>query len=147
MPTILGLTTAGLTLVLQDFIVGFFGWFVLMGKHGMRIGDWVEISGVTGEIVEIGLFRTELMETGNWTDQGHPTGRRVTFSNSFAIKGQYFNFSTAGQWMWDEIRFSIPRPKTITRRSNAFKRRCSRRPRSRRASPKGSGSAARGTSV
>jgi small-conductance mechanosensitive channel len=108
MPTILGLTTAGLTLVLQDFIVGFFGWFVLMGKHGMRIGDWVEINGVTGEIVDIGLFRTELMETGNWTDQGHPTGRRVTFSNSFAIKGQYFNFSTAGQWMWDEIRFSIP---------------------------------------
>ena len=108
MPTILGLATAGLTVVLQDFIVGFFGWFVLMGKHGIRIGDWVEINGVAGEIAEIGLFRTSVLETGNWTDQGHPTGRRVSFSNSFAIKGQYFNFSTTGQWMWDEIRFSIP---------------------------------------
>ena len=49
-----------------------------------------------------------LLETGNWTDKGHPTGRRVTFINSFAIKGQYFNFSTTGQWMWDEIMFSIP---------------------------------------
>ena len=108
MPAILGLTTAGLTVVLQDFIIAFFGWFVLMGKSGIRVGDWVEINGVGGEVVEIGLFRTAMLETGNWTDKGRPTGRRVTFINSFAIKGQYFNFSTAGQWMWDEITVTIP---------------------------------------
>lgn len=108
MPTILGLTTAGLTVVLQDFILAFFGWFVLMGKNGIRVGDWVEINGVGGEVVEVGLLRTTLLETGNWTDKGHPTGRRVTVINSFAVKGQYFNFSTKGQWMWDELTFSIP---------------------------------------
>ena len=107
-PTILGLTTAGLTLVFQNFILAFFGWFVLMGKHGIRVGDWVEINGVGGEVVEIGLFRTTVLETGNWTDKGHPTGRRVTFINNFAITGQYFNFSTSGQWMWDEITVNIP---------------------------------------
>lgn len=108
MPTILGLATAGLTVVFQDFILAFFGWFVLMGKNGIRVGDWVEINGVGGEVVEIGLFRTTLLETGNWTDKGHPTGRRVTFVNKFAISGQYFNFSTSGQWMWDEISVNIP---------------------------------------
>jgi small-conductance mechanosensitive channel len=108
MPTIVGFTTAGLTLVLQDFILAFLGWFVLMGKNGARVGDWVEINGVGGEVVEVGFLRTTLLETGNWTDKGHPIGRRVTFMNSFAIKGQYFNFSTTGQWMWDEILFSIP---------------------------------------
>ncbi len=108
MPTILGLATAGLTVVFQDFILAFFGWFVLMGKNGIRVGDWVEINGVGGEVVEIGLFRTSLLETGNWTDKGHPTGRRVTFINNFAISGQYFNFSTTGQWMWDEIVVNIP---------------------------------------
>jgi small-conductance mechanosensitive channel len=107
-PTILGLATAGLTVVFQDFILAFFGWFILMGKNGIRIGDWVEINGVGGEVVEIGLFRTALLETGNWTDKGHPTGRRVTFINNFAITGQYFNFSTTGQWMWDEITVNIP---------------------------------------
>lgn len=107
-PTILGLATAGLTVAFQDFIVAFLGWFVLMGKHGIRVGDWVEINGVGGEVVEIGLFRTSLLETGNWTDRGHPTGRRVTFLNKFAISGQYFNFSTTGQWMWDEIKVNIP---------------------------------------
>jgi small-conductance mechanosensitive channel len=108
MPAIIGLATAGLTLVLQDFILAFFGWFVLMGKNGIRIGDWVEINGTCGEVVETGIFRTTLLETGNWTDKGHPTGRRVALINSFAIKGQYFNFSTTGQWMWDEIVLSIP---------------------------------------
>jgi small-conductance mechanosensitive channel len=107
-PTILGLATAGLTVVFQDFILAFFGWFILMGKNGIRVGDWVEINGVGGEVVEIGLFRTALLETGNWTDKGHPTGRRVTFINNFAITGQYFNFSTSGQWMWDEISVNIP---------------------------------------
>jgi small-conductance mechanosensitive channel len=105
--TILGLTTAGLTVVFQDFILAFFGWFVLMGRNGMRVCDWVEIDSVGGEVAEIGLFRTSLLETGNWTSQGHPTGRRVTFNNSFAIRGQYFNFSTHGQWMWDQIKFTL----------------------------------------
>ena len=106
--TFLGLAGAGLTVALKDFIVGFLGWFVLMGKNGIRLGDWVEINGVTGEVVEIGLFHTVLAETGNWTDSGHPTGRRVTFTNSYAIEGHYFNFSTSGQWLWDELQVVLP---------------------------------------
>jgi small-conductance mechanosensitive channel len=108
MPTILGLATAGLTVVFQDFILAFCGWFVLMGPNGVRVRDWVEIDGVGGEVVELGLFRTWLLETGNWTANGHPTGRRVSFLNGYAIRGKYFNFSTVGQWMWDEIKVSVP---------------------------------------
>jgi len=106
--TVLGLAGAGLTVAMKDFIVGFFGWFVLMGRNGIRVGDWVEINGVAGEVVEIGLLKTILLETGNWTDAGHPTGRRVSFVNSFAIEGHFFNFTTSGQWMWDELELSIP---------------------------------------
>jgi small-conductance mechanosensitive channel len=106
--TILGLAGAGLTVALKDFIIGFFGWLMLMGKNGIRLGDWVEINGVTGEVVELGMFHTVLLETGNWTDSGHPTGRRVTFTNSYAIEGHYFNFSTSGQWLWDELHLVVP---------------------------------------
>jgi small-conductance mechanosensitive channel len=108
MPTILGLVTAGLTVVFQDFILAFCGWFVLMGPNGVRVRDWVEIDGVGGEVVQVGLFRTWLLETGNWTANGHPTGRSVSFLNGYAIRGKYFNFSTVGQWMWDEIKVSVP---------------------------------------
>lgn len=106
--TIIGLAGAGLTVALKDFIIAFVGWFVLMGKNGIRIGDLVEINGVTGEVVELGIFRTTLLETGAWTETGHPTGRRVAFSNSFAIEGHYFNFSTSGRWLWDDVRITVP---------------------------------------
>jgi small-conductance mechanosensitive channel len=106
--TILGLATAGLTVALQSFILAFFGWFILMGKNGIRVGDWVQINGVAGEVVEINLFRTTILENSDWAEKGHPTGRRATFINNFAITGQFFNFSTVGQWMWDEMSISIP---------------------------------------
>jgi small-conductance mechanosensitive channel len=105
--TVLGLVGAGLTVALKDFIVGFLGWFVLMGKNGIRVGDQVEINDVTGEVVEIGMFYTVLLETGTWSES-HPTGRRVTFTNGFAIEGHYFNFSTSGRWMWDEVHIEVP---------------------------------------
>ena len=108
MPTIIGFATAGLTVVFQDFILAFCGWFVLMGPNGIRVRDWVEIEGVFGEVVQLGLIRTWLLETGNWTAHGHPTGRKISFLNSYAIRGKYFNFSTVGQWMWDEIKVTIP---------------------------------------
>lgn len=106
--TMLGLATAGLAVVMKDFIVSFFGWFTLMGKDGISVGDWVEIEGVSGEVIEIGLLKTVLLELGNWTETGHPTGRRVTFSNSFAMERHYFNFSTSGQWLWEEVRLPLP---------------------------------------
>jgi small-conductance mechanosensitive channel len=112
--TMVGLVGAGLAVALKDFIVAFLGWFRLIGPNGMRPGDWVEINGaqqingVQGKVLEVGLLFTVILEAGNWTDAGHPTGRRVAFINSFAIEGYYFNFTTAGQWLWDEIEFGLP---------------------------------------
>ena len=108
MPTILGLTTAGLTIALQDFILAFFGWFVLMGKNGIRVGDWVEINGVGGEVTEIGLMSTTLLETGDLADKAIRPAAASPSSTASRFAGKYFNFSTAGQWMWDEITVSIP---------------------------------------
>ena len=106
--TVIGLATAGLTVALKDFIVAFFGWFALMGRNGIRIGDWVEIEGVGGEVVEIGILKTVLLEVGDAGNTGRPSGRRVSFVNSFAIEGHYFNFSTAGQWLWDQLQVALP---------------------------------------
>ncbi|HLO66311.1 MAG TPA: mechanosensitive ion channel domain-containing protein [Holophaga sp.] len=106
--TLFGLAGAGLTVALKDFIISFFGWFILVGPKGIHVGDWVEIKGVGGEVIEIGLMRTLLLETGNWNDAGHPTGRIVSFVNSFALEGHFFNFSSAGQWMWDELNVTAP---------------------------------------
>ncbi len=106
--TILGLSTAALTIVLQDFVLAILGWFVLIGRRGMRVGDTVEIDGVSGEVTEIGLMATTLLETGSLGERGYPTGRHITLMNGYAIRGKYFNFSTAGQWMWDQFQVTIP---------------------------------------
>lgn len=111
--TVLGLAGAGLAIALQDILISFLGWFVLMGRNGIRVGDWVEINpnsftGVRGEVIEITLLRTVLLETDNWTEPGHPTGRQVAFMNMYAVSGYYFNFTTAGQWLWDELQVFIP---------------------------------------
>jgi len=83
--TMIGIVGAGLTVALKDFIVAFFGWLMLMGRNGIRLGDWVEINGVPGEVLSVGLFRTTLLETGGSSEKGHqtgrPTGRTTTMLN------------------------------------------------------------------
>jgi small-conductance mechanosensitive channel len=106
--TMIGIATAALTIALQDYILAFLGWFMLVGKNGVRVGDTVEINNVCGEVIEVGLMSTTLLETSCLAERGEPTGRRVSFLNSFAIRGQYFNFSSEGQWLWDEITVSVP---------------------------------------
>jgi hypothetical protein len=106
--TVLGLATAGLTIACRTSFSRFSAGS-LMGKNGIRIGDWVEINGVGGEVTEIGLIYTTLLETGNLADKGHPTGRRITFINNFAIRGQYFNFSTPASGCGTRSPFPCPR--------------------------------------
>ena len=106
--TVVGLATAGLTVAMAPLIVAILGWVVLMRKDGIRPGDWVEIEGVGGEVVDVGVLHTVLLESGTGADAGHPTGRKVSFMNGYAVQGHYFNFSTSGQWMWDEIEVQVP---------------------------------------
>ncbi len=111
--TMIGLATAALTISLQDYILAFLGWFFLVGKNGIRVGDMVEINGVCGEVAEVGLMSTTLIETTGMAEKGEPTGRRISFMNSFAIRGTCFNFSSEGQWLWDEITISVPASEDI----------------------------------
>ena len=78
--TFLGLITAGLAVALQNVILAVLGYTVLVGKLGLRLGDQVQVSGVTGKVVEFGLLQFQVREIDA---QGQPTGRLGSFSNSF----------------------------------------------------------------
>ena len=80
--TYAGLVTAGVAVALQIPILAVVSYFFLIGRYGVRVGDRVTISGVTGEVMEIGLVRIYMMELGGAPPDLHPTGRVVVFSNS-----------------------------------------------------------------
>ena len=84
--TFAGLMTAGIAVALQNVILSVAGYFYLIGKYGVRVGDRVQISGVTGEVVDIGLVRLHLMELATTGTDAQPTGRVVVFSNSVVFQ-------------------------------------------------------------
>jgi hypothetical protein len=81
--TFFGLLTAGVAIALQSVILSALGYFLLVGKRGIRVGDRVQISGVTGNVIDIGWLQFRVQEIDNETQQ--PTGHVVTFSNSFVF--------------------------------------------------------------
>ena len=104
---VLGLAGAGLAIALQDPIVSLVGWFLIVGRFGISVGDRVEINQVKGDVIDIGLLRIAVLEVGNWVGAEQSTGRVVFFPNSFIFKSHYFNYSTGNSFIWDEIRFTV----------------------------------------
>ena len=99
--TYAGFLTAGLAVALQNPIASVVAYFFLIGRYGLKVGDRVTISGVTGEIVEIGLVRLYLMEmTGDGADV-HPTGRVVGYSNSVIFQpSALFRQMPGADYVW-----------------------------------------------
>jgi small-conductance mechanosensitive channel len=108
--TFAGLITAGVAVALQNVIVSIVGYFFLIGKFGIRVGDRVQVGGVNGEVVEIGLVRFHLLELGGVNDS-EPTGRVVAFSNAvvFQSSSGLFKRIPGINFNWHEIvlKFSL----------------------------------------
>lgn len=99
--TLLGFITAGLALALQNVILSVVAYFFLVGRYGVRAGDRVTVSGVTGQVIEVGLVRLFLMElTGIGADL-HPTGRVASFANSIIFQPAALMKQTPGMdYVW-----------------------------------------------
>ena len=104
----LGILAAGLAFALQEIIGSFAGWITIITSNPFNIGDRIETGGIKGDVVDIGILRTTVMEIGNWLDGDHNTGRLVTLSNAFIFKEPLFSYSVHLHYIWDEIRIPIP---------------------------------------
>jgi len=107
--TFAGLITAGLAVAMQSVLVSIVGYFFLIGKYGIRIGDRVQFGDVTGEVIELGLVRLHLMELGGHGQLG-PTGRVVAFANSivFQVSSGLFKQIPGVNFAWHEIALNLP---------------------------------------
>jgi small-conductance mechanosensitive channel len=107
--TFAGLITAGLAVAMQSVLVSVVGYFFLIGKFGIRVGDRVQIGNVTGEVIDVGLVRMHLMELSGEGSMS-PTGRVVAFANSiiFQASGGLFKQIPGINLAWHEITLSLP---------------------------------------
>jgi small-conductance mechanosensitive channel len=106
--TFAGLITAGIAVAMQNVITSIVGYFFLIGKYGLRVGDRVTISGVTGEVVEIGLVRIHVMELAGPND-AQPSGRIVAFSNSIVFQptAGIFKQIPGTNFVWHELKLTL----------------------------------------
>jgi len=107
--TFAGFSAAGLAVAMQSVILSMVAYFFLVGRWGVRIGDRVTVSGVTGEVVDIGLFRLYLLELGGSSPALHPTGRIVVFPNSvFFQSAALFKQAPGIDYAWRAITVQLP---------------------------------------
>lgn len=105
--TFLGLFTAGLAIALKDSVMNIAGWAYVIWKRPFRVGDRIEIDGVSGDIIDIELFEFAMMEIRNWIHADQSTGRIVYIPNSMIFKKPLFNYSKGIPFIWDEIPVQI----------------------------------------
>jgi len=107
--TILGFAAAGIAFALQNVILSLAGYFFLTGRFGIRVGDRVELGGVRGDVIDIGLVKLTLMELAGEGNDRHPTGRVVVFPNSvvFQPSANFFKQAPGTSFTWNELRLVL----------------------------------------
>jgi hypothetical protein len=107
--TFAGLITAGLAVAMQSVLVSVVGYFFLIGKYGIRVGDRIQIGAVVGEVIDLGLVRMHLRELN---PQGplEPTGRVVAFANLvvFQASSGIFKQISEANLSWHETTLPLP---------------------------------------
>ncbi len=98
-----GVAGAGVAFALQEVIASVAGWVALTLSHWYSPGDRIQLGGITGDVIDIGILRTTLMECGQWVHADLYNGRIVRVTNSFVFKEPVVNYSGDFPFLWDEI--------------------------------------------
>ncbi|WP_373079244.1 mechanosensitive ion channel family protein [Zhongshania sp.] len=103
----LGVAGAGVAFALQEVIASAAGWVAMSFGRLYNVGDRVQLGGIKGDVIDIGVLRTTLMECGGWINGDQYNGRIVRVANSFIFKEPVFNYSSDFPFLWDEITIPI----------------------------------------
>lgn len=103
----LGVAGAGIAFALQEIIASAAGFIVIHSSNFYQVGDRVLLGGIKGDVIDIGILRTSLMEIGDWVDGDLYNGRITRVANSFVFKEPVYNYSGNFPFLWDEIKVPI----------------------------------------
>ena len=114
--TFAGFVAAGIAVALQTLLLSVAGYFFLIGRHGVMVGDRISVSGVTGDVIYVGLVRLFLTELAGAGSDLHPTGRVVVISNSVLFLGLPLLKQIPGTaYAWHEVVVKLERGSDYTR--------------------------------
>lgn len=103
---VMGATGAGLAIALSPVIVSMAGWALITWSKLYQVGDRIQIGALIGDVVDIGILRTTLLEIGNWVGADQLTGRTLIVANAAVFKDPVFNYTQGSPYIWDE--FTVP---------------------------------------
>ena len=103
----LGVAGAGVAFALQEVITSVAGWMAVSFGGFYKVGDRVQLGGIKGDVIDIGILRTTIMQIGDWVDADQYNGRMVRVANSFVFKDPVINYSAEFPFLWDEIMIPI----------------------------------------
>jgi len=98
-----GVAGAGIAFALQEVIASLAGWVAISFGNFYKTGDRVQLGGIKGDVIDIGMLRTTMMEIGQWVNADLYNGRIVKIANSFVFKEPVFNYSGDFPFLWDEV--------------------------------------------
>ncbi|MFC1667098.1 mechanosensitive ion channel domain-containing protein [Candidatus Omnitrophota bacterium] len=99
--------SAGIVFALQEVILCIAGWFLIFVRKPFGVGDRIELGGVKGDVIDIRLFQTSLLEIGNWVEADQSTGRIVNVPNSAIFKQENYNYNRGFEFIWNEIKVLV----------------------------------------
>jgi len=102
-----GVAGAGVAFALQEVIASAAGWMAVSFGGFYKVGDRVQLGGIKGDVIDIGILRTTIMQIGEWVNADQYNGRIVRVANSFVFKEPVFNYSAEFPFLWDEIMVPI----------------------------------------
>lgn len=101
--TFLGLAAAGFVIALSDVVRNIAGWAYLVVRRPYRVDDRIEVDGVAGDVIDIRMQRTTLLEIRNWVEADQSTGRIVHVPNGYVFTKHVYNFTEGFAYVWHEI--------------------------------------------
>jgi len=102
-----GILAAGVAVALQDVFKNFAGSLIIFITGTYHVGDRIEINSKIGDVVDIGIFYTTLLETNEWINGDQATGRLSIIPNSLVLSGVVNNYTRDHPYIWDEIGIPI----------------------------------------
>lgn len=105
--TVLTVIGAGLAIAMREVLLSIVGWGNIVFRSPYRQGDRIEVNGVRGDVIDIRLIHTTMMEVGGWVQADQSTGRLVHVPNSWVYQYEVYNYTRGFSFIWNELALTV----------------------------------------